>query len=125
MMDEDVLEMMNATQKAKEYSLRSLNNSFTHAAVINSRIIDLCMTADSKTNVRQQVTDMAMDSLRILAYGTQNAYHARKENARPVIPAAVKNKICTKKASLEDMHNSHLLFAGEVATKVKKGTQNL
>ena len=121
-MDEDVLGIMNATKKTHDFSLRALNNAFVQAASATTQLVELCMNTDNKTDIRQRVIDSAVDTLRILAYGAQTTHQIRKEQVRPILPPAVKNKLCSKQASLEEINNSHLLFGGEVPVKVKKGT---
>ena len=121
-MDEDVLGIMNATKKTHDFSLRALNNAFVQAAAATTQLVDLCMNSDDKTDIRQRVIDSAVDTIRILAYGAQTTHQIRKEQVRPILPHAVKNKLCSKQASLEEINSSHLLFGGEVPVKVKKGT---
>lgn len=120
-MDEELLGIMHPAKKTHDFALRSLNHAFVQAAVTTSQLMDLCMTAEPQTDIRQKVIDSAVDTMRILSYGAQSSHQIRKEQVRPILPSAVKNKLCSRQASIEEINTSHLLFGGEVPGKVKKG----
>ena len=119
-LDEDVLDFVPAQVKNHDFALKGLNNAFTHAAIVATKIIDTCMSAGQDTDIRQRVLDMAVDNLRIASYGAQSTHSIRTEQIRPLIHPSVKNQL-KRKVTLEDINSSHCLLGGDVQTHMKKG----
>lgn len=68
-LDEDVLDRLPNTVQTHDFAVKGFNNAFTQTAVVITKIVDKCMTAAPGTNIRQQVIDHAVDSLRMLLFG--------------------------------------------------------
>ena len=123
-MDQELMDALPSTSKAKlqDFTLRGLNNAFVHAAIVSCKIMDIAKSASKSDDIRQQIVNVAVDSMKILAYGAQATNTFRKEQLRPVLNPLIKGKLCSKKMPIEEMNTSHCLFGGDVQTVVKKGT---
>ena len=126
-LDEELLEAMSGSFKAKkhDFALKGLNNAFVHAAIVCCETLQLAMTADKDTDIRQHVINTTADTLKVLSYGAQSTNALRKDQLKPLLNPLVKNKACAKKKSFEDINSSHCLFGGEMPAQMKKGNSSL
>ena len=119
-LDEEVLADLSKRPQTKEldFSIRQLHHGITRAAIC---VTNLLSDVYDKDTPRQQLADKAVTALRILSYTAQTSHTLRKNQIKPVLFPEIRNKLCTKNASIAAINESHMLFGGDVPAQVKKG----
>ena len=102
-----------------DWHLKSVHLAIVKATIMLSRMADTAATAQTSDDIRQTMTDQAMEAIQVLSYGAQQVHPIRRYNIKPRLASNLRNRLC--KSSLEGTNKSHRLFGGDLHRQVKEG----
>ena len=106
--------------KRADAIMNSVNNAMVKTAICITKVLDLNMTNMPSQATAQAVNDKATEALKMLAYGTSQLHHARRDHIKNLLDPSVKQQI-TRNKGLAVTNSSHQLFGGDLHKQAKEG----
>ena len=106
--------------KRADAIMNSVNTAMVKTAICITKVLDLNMTNLPSKETAQAVNDKATEALKMLAYGTSQLHHARRDHIKNYLDPTVRQQITRNKA-LTDTNTSHQLFGGDIHKQAKDG----
>lgn len=124
-LDQEIRLKDQSKVKRMDTTLRNATTALIKSAIKMTRMVDSIMKCEDPRTLKQQLVDEAIDSIRILSYGTTNLNEVRRENIKYMISdPEVRTRLC-KNRDPEQVNTTHCLFGGDVSKQAKEGNCHL
>jgi len=107
--------------KRMDVTLKTVNTALLKAAVKLTRLVEDLSTCDDPGAKREELTDEAIDVIRVLSYGTSQLNEVRRENVKSlIIDPDVRTRV-SRNRDQGQINSTHCLFGGEISKQAKEG----